>query len=86
MTTLDWTIDDSRALDAWARTHHRSPLQRDERLRELLAEHCIECDRPMRPHSRTVAEFPGTVPCATRGTCHRCYVADRTRRLRGVTS
>ena len=86
MTALDWTIDDSRALDAWARTYRRSPLQRDERLRELLAEHCIECDRPMRPSDRTAEEFPGTVPSATRGTCHRCYKAARSRRLRGVTS
>lgn len=76
-TFTEWTTADSRAVDAWARSHTRSPLKLDPHLRELLAEHCTTCDEPMRPSNRTAAEFPDTVPKGGREICQKCYLESR---------
>ncbi|MDF3309795.1 hypothetical protein P3H15_32775 [Rhodococcus sp. T2V] len=83
-TTGIWTAADSRALDAYARRQpNRTPLQRDERLWELLGEpevepeielvtglpHCTECDRPMRPFAAPKSLYPDTVARGGHGLC-----------------
>ncbi|TCN51817.1 hypothetical protein EV641_109208 [Rhodococcus sp. SMB37] len=89
--TTDWTDADSAELDAWARTHTRSPLQRDPHLYQLLAplraeNGCHNCHRPFRPAHTRKADYPDTVSKATGNLCMTCWKAQREgRQLTGRT-
>ncbi len=93
-TFTEWTDADSRALDAWARTFHRTPLQYDPKLAELLnpppepdpepePELCIHCERPFRRKGVLLKDRPETVTKATVDTCQGCYKAIREGRTPG---
>lgn len=93
METMDaetWTTADSRALDAYAKRHpNRTPLQRDERLWELLSDirgvpdvvtdlpRCTECDQPMRPFDAPKSLYPDTIARGGRGLCTTHYAKYR---------
>lgn len=79
-TFTEWSDADSRALDAEARTHTRSPLKYDHYLGLLLAPRCTQCDRPMRQTNIPAAERPGTVAKGTKDLCGTCLKAQRDNR------
>lgn len=85
--TIVWSREDSNALDEWAERNYRNPLQRNNRLWELLApdreqapragskakcpSHCTDCREPLRTHRDPPA--PGTVLHRGRGLCGTCH-------------
>lgn len=68
-----WTEEDSVALDEWAKTFRRTPLEYDPRLAEVIAARCGECDRILRPKRVPAEERPGTVRRISSELCDSCY-------------
>ncbi|MGX6513270.1 hypothetical protein [Rhodococcus sp. SJ-2] len=94
-TFTEWTADDSRALDAWARSHQaRSPIEYDPRLAELLtepaaapvqiADNCQHCGDRLRPYHSYAVDHPGTVARSSADECQSCYRAIKEGRTPGT--